>query len=128
MCIELWQENNCARFFFLMKLQLGALQLYLNETLAEVPSCEFCLVSRSNYLQKRYKRLFLLFSLKFYFFLSDQLQGSEDQRFSHYVDVNQFNKNTTKFHVMRRDIYLHNGTGLGLLLQLHSVYSFSCII
>ena len=111
-----------------MKLQLGALQLYLNETLAQVPSCEFRLVSRSNYLQKKYKRLFLLFSLKFYFFLSDQLQGSEDQRFSHYVDVNQFNKNTTKFHVMQRDIYLHNGTGLGLLLQLHSVYSFSCII
>ena len=32
-------------------LQAGALQLYLNETPAQVFSCEFCFVSQNTYLQ-----------------------------------------------------------------------------
>ena len=51
---------------------------------------------------------FLLFFLKFYFFMCEVLQGNED------VDSV---KNTNKFHVMRGDIYLHETTARGLLFS-----------
>ena len=35
------QENTCTRVFFLIKLQAWDLQLFKNETLAQVFSCEF---------------------------------------------------------------------------------------
>ena len=63
-CLEtcVWQENTCAGV-----LQTGALQLYLNETQAQVPSCEICLVSQNSYLQFIYEKLFLLFFSGFTF-------------------------------------------------------------
>ena len=46
---------------------LGSLQLYLNETQAQVPSYEICLVSQNSYLQYIYEKLFLLFFSSFNF-------------------------------------------------------------
>ena len=95
-------------------LQTGALQLYLNETQAQVPSYEICLVSQNSYLQYIYEKLFVVF-LKFYFFLCEELEDNEDQRFNNYVNVTQFKKNTAKFHVMWKDI---------LFAWSNSVWSF----
>ena len=85
---------------FLIKLQSGVLQLYLNETLAQVLSCEFFLLSQNTYLQIICERLFLLLFLKFYFYLCEESEDNEDQRFCDYVDGNHVNKNIAKFHVM----------------------------
>ena len=48
------QENTCARFSFLIKLQVSGLQLYQKrdnfikkEILAQVFSCEFCEISKN---------------------------------------------------------------------------------
>ena len=53
--------------------------------------------------------------LKFYFFLCEELEDNEDQRFNNYVNVTQFKKNTAKFHVMWKDI---------LFAWSNSVWSF----
>ena len=69
-----------------MKLQTGGLQLYWNETLAQVLSCEFSLLSQNTYLQNIFESLFLLLFLKFHFYLCEQPEDNEDQRFCNYVD------------------------------------------
>ena len=56
-----------------------------------------------------------MFFLKFYFFLCQELQDNEEQRFSNYVNVNQFKGKPANFHVMWRDIYLYEATAPGLL-------------
>ena len=75
---KLWQQNTCTGFSFWIKLQAGALHLYLNEGPVQVPSCKFCLVSQNTYLQNIWERLFLLFFLKFYFLVSEELRDNED--------------------------------------------------
>ena len=40
-----WQENTCARFSFLIKLQAG-------ETLAHVSSCEFCEIFKNTFFYR----------------------------------------------------------------------------
>ena len=42
-CVKLLQENTCTGVSFLIKLQAGALQLYLNKTRAQVLCYEFSL-------------------------------------------------------------------------------------
>ena len=37
-----WQENNCVRVSFLLKLQASACSFIKKETLAQLFSCEFC--------------------------------------------------------------------------------------
>ena len=56
-----------------------------------------------------------MFFLKFYFFLCAELQNSNNQQFSSYVNVNQFQKKNAKLEVIWRDIYLHEATAPGLL-------------
>ena len=69
-CVKLWQENTCAGFSVLKKFQAGTKQLYLNETLTQVLSCEFCCV-----LQNICDRLILLFfSSSFMFYYNEELQ------------------------------------------------------
>ena len=109
MCKAMTGKHLC-RVSFLIKLQAGALQLYLNETPAQMLSCEFFSVSQNTYLEKIYERLFLLLFVKFHFFLCQELQGNENQRFSNYVNVNQFTTIIAKFHVMWKDVYLHEAT------------------
>ena len=43
------QENTCARFSFLIKLQASGLQLYKKETLAKVFSGEFFEISKNTF-------------------------------------------------------------------------------
>ena len=97
-------------------LQAGVLQLYLDETPAKALSCEFWLVSQNNYLQNIYTGWFLLFFLKYYFLLCEELQDNEVQRFSNNANFNQFEIKTRKLHVMWRDFYLHEAIAPGLLL------------
>ena len=73
-CVKLWKENTCAVVSFLIKLQTEDLQLYLNETPAQILSYEFCLVSQNTYFRNICERLFLLFFLKFHFFLRGAIQ------------------------------------------------------
>ena len=70
---------------FLLKLQTGALKLYLNEPLAQVLSCEFCFHRKPSC--RTFAKGFLLFFSRFYFFLCEELQDNEDHRFSNYVNV-----------------------------------------
>ena len=43
------QENNCARFSFLIKLQAADLNFIIKETLAQVFSCEFSKISKKSF-------------------------------------------------------------------------------
>ena len=43
------QENNCARFSFLIKLQASAFNFFIKETLAQVFSCEFSKISKKTF-------------------------------------------------------------------------------
>ena len=122
----MWQENTCAGVSFLVNLQAEGLQLYLNETPAQVLSYEFYLISQNTYFQNSCEMLFLLFFLKFYSFLCDELQGNEDQRFGDYVNGNEFKKNTAKFYVMWRVIYFHEKQQLPVFRS--AKYSSSCIV
>ena len=114
---KVMRRKHLCRVLFLIKLQAGALQLYLNETLAQVFSCKFCLVSQNTYLQNICESLFLLFFIKFYFFLCEKLQNNEDQRFSNDGNVNQFKKNTVNFYVIWGGLYLHETTSPSLLFS-----------
>ena len=57
-------------------------------------------------------------------FLCEELQPNENQWFNNYVNVTQFKKNTAKFCVMKRDIFLHEATARGIFL---AKYSSSCM-
>ena len=46
-------QNTCARVSFLIKLQVEACNFIKKETLAQVFSCEFCKVSKSNFSTKQ---------------------------------------------------------------------------
>ena len=50
--------------------------------------------------------MLLFFFLKFHFLLCEELQHNKDQLLSDYVNVNQLEKNTAKFHVIWRNAYL----------------------
>ena len=53
------QENTCARDSFLIKLQTLGLQLYQNEFLAQVFSCEFREISKNTFLKNASGQLLL---------------------------------------------------------------------
>ena len=60
------QENTCARFSFLIKLQVSGLQLYQKrdnfikkEILAQVFSCEFCEISKNIFFLQNTRWLLL---------------------------------------------------------------------
>ena len=46
------QENACARFSFLIKLEASACKFIKKETLAYVSSCEFCKISQNNFFYR----------------------------------------------------------------------------
>ena len=46
------QENTCARVSFLIKLQVDAYKFIKKETLAQVPSCEFCETSKNTFFYR----------------------------------------------------------------------------
>ena len=105
----------CQGFF--IKLLMGDLQLCLNETPAQILSCESCIVSQKTYLQNIFSRVSIVSSQVLVFPLCEELQGNEDHRFRKYVNVNEFKKSTTKFQVMWGDIYLHEATAPSLLFS-----------
>ena len=47
--LENLQENNCARFSFLIKLQAKVCNFIKKETLARVFSCDFCEISKNTF-------------------------------------------------------------------------------
>ena len=76
------QENTCAMAAFLIKLQASALRpkALLKKTLAQVFSCEFREISKSNFLQNTSRRLLLSLQSLPIFVIScilDVWQGSE---------------------------------------------------
>lgn len=125
MCVKAWQKNPFVGISFLVKLHAGTQKLYLNDTPTQVLSHEFYWVSLNIYLQNICERLFLLFFLKFHILVCEELQDNEDQLFSDYVNVNHFEKNTTKFHAMWRNL-LHEATSPGHLFS--KIWCFTAIV
>ena len=61
------QENNCARVSFLIKLHPEACNFIKKETLAQVFSCEFCVISNNTFFIEHLRWLLLKFSMLFLF-------------------------------------------------------------
>ena len=51
------------------------------------------------------KSCFCCFFLEFHFFLCKMTEDNENQRFSNYENINQFQKNLPKFHGMSRNLF-----------------------
>ena len=100
-----WQENTCAGVSTTIFKWNSGTGTFLWNLLS------FTKQLFAVYLWKAVSVVFL----KFYFFLCEELEDNEDQRFNNNVNVTQFKKNTAKFHVMWKDI---------LFAWSNSVWSF----
>ena len=61
------QENTCARVSFLIKLLPEACNFMKKETLAQVFSCEFCVISNNTFFIEHLRWLLLKFYIFFLF-------------------------------------------------------------
>ena len=70
--LQISQENTCARVSFLIKLLPEACNFIKNETLAQVFSCEFCVISNNTFFIEHLRWLLLKFSIFFLFNFAPQ--------------------------------------------------------
>ena len=57
------QENTCAKFSFLIKLQAETCNFIKKETLAQVFSCEFCEISKNTFFAEHLRKTASVFLL-----------------------------------------------------------------